>query len=234
MSENFREMAYASTPSGIRLPIIDLSNPRFKIADDPTYVEALRREYVAGERLRRYLPNFVRNKLLRWGVEQSILHRALLHPNAPFLDGMTTYIMKLGPENLVPPFDSKADRRLARSPTILTMRVRLQQVARMMAEALEKDLAEKPDSPLHLINIGGGSAIDSLNALILLKARFPDALRRMVTIHVLDIEDDAPHFGANALLALQREGKPLMGVDATLTYHKYTWSETGPLRMLMT
>jgi hypothetical protein len=44
----------------------------------------------------------------------------------------------------------------------------MQQIARLLAEALLAPLADAPDAPLHLVNIAGGPALDSINALIML------------------------------------------------------------------
>ena len=79
------------------------------------------------------------------------------------------------------------------------MRLRLQQTAKLMAEGLEHDLVAAPGVPLHLFNIAGGPAIDSLNALILLRRAGADVLARQITIQVLDVDARGPFFGANAL-----------------------------------
>ena len=49
--------------------------------------------------------------------------------------------MKLGAENLVPPYDTPVDRRLAGSPHIVLLRLRMQQVAQLVAAGIADDLA---------------------------------------------------------------------------------------------
>jgi hypothetical protein len=46
-------------------------------------------------------------------AKKSRLAAALFHSGESYLDSLTTYVMKLSPENLVSPFDHPADRRFA-------------------------------------------------------------------------------------------------------------------------
>jgi hypothetical protein len=83
-------------------------------------------------------------------------------------------------------------------------------------------LDARPGDPLLLLNIGGGSAIDSLNALLLLHRERPGSLAdRGIRIYVLDLDTAGPTFGARALAALQAEGAPLHGLDIRLTHVPY-------------
>jgi hypothetical protein len=169
--------------------------------------------------------------LLRLATRRSLLLRAAIEPQAAYLGGLPTYVMKIGPDNLAPPFDSRIDRQVAAAPAVTSMRIRLQQVARLTAKGLEEDLAKRPGVPLHLINIGGGPAIDSINALILLKDT--GLLARPVTIQVLDVDAGGPHFGASALAALGADGAPLAKLDVSLVHMIYDWNDTEPLRRLI-
>src|SRR5262249_55092524 len=93
--------------------------------------------------------------------------------------------------------------------------------------------ADAPDAPLHLVNIAGGPALDSINALIML-ARAPATLiHRPITIHVLDAQEDGPTFGARALLALAAPGAPLHGLDVQFQHQAYDWNQTAPLARLL-
>src|SRR5258708_21572407 len=144
--------------------------------------------------------------MMTLAARQSRLLQALMHPHAEYLDGLTTYIMKLGAQNLPAPFNGKIDRRVAAAPPVVAMRLRLQQCAQLLAEGLQTPLRNAPSAPLCLLNIAGGTAIDSLNALILLKHDAPDRLARPIQILVLDIPPNAPAFGASALPALRQQG----------------------------
>ena len=162
-----REPVSAATRDGTLLPVIDVTDPRFAVPDDP---DSLRRLFDAAheeERRNRRIPRFIMRLLLRSAAKKSLLVRAIFSADTTFLDGITTYVMKLGADNLPPPYDSPMDRRLAASPHLTLLRLRTQQVARLLADSLADDLAAAPTAPLHLINIAGGPAIDSLNALII-------------------------------------------------------------------
>jgi hypothetical protein len=223
----------AMTAEGYELPVIDVTHPAFAVDDGPEAIEALRTAFIESERQRRRMPRFMMGLFMRLAARRSLLLRALLQPDAAFLGGLSTYVMKLGADNLVSPFDDRVDRKVAASPPVVSVRVRLQQLARLLADGLAQDLAGRPGVPLHLINIGGGSAIDSLNALILLRRSTPEVLARPVTIHVLDIDARAPVFGANALAALRADNGPLTGQDIKFSHQRYNWDETEPLQRLL-
>jgi hypothetical protein len=226
-------VSYARTAQGQELPIIDVTHPAFAIADDLKSVEALRIAFAATERKQKRLPGFLLRYFMRSAAKRSLLARALLEPEGAVLPGLSTYMMKLGTDNLVPPFDSRIDRQFAAAPGVLSMRIRVQQVAKLLTQGLETDLAQRPGVALHLINIGGGTAIDSLNSLLLLRRSSPELLRRQVTIHVLDPDTNGPSFGANALAALSSEGAALAGLDVRLSHQAYNWNEVEPLREFM-
>ena len=141
------DLVTATTRDGIVLPVIDVTNPRFAVADD---AESLRRLFAASaeeERRNRRIPKFIMRLLLKSAARKSLLVRALFASDATFLDGMTTYVMKLGADNLPPPYDSPMDRRAAASPHLTLLRLRTQQVARLLADGLagELDGAATPD-----------------------------------------------------------------------------------------
>jgi hypothetical protein len=223
----------ATTREGYDLPVIDLTDPRFAVPDDPVAARALHDAFIADERSRRFIPQFIMRMMLRAAARQSRLVRAVFAPQGGFLDGISTYVMKLGPDHLVPPFDSPMDRRVAASPHVGLLRLRMQQVAQLLAEDLVEHLRADAGAPLDLINIGGGPALDSLNALILLARDHPELLARRIAVHVLDSDQDGPLFGANALAALSAQGRPLHGHDIAWRQAPYDWNITAPLAELV-
>ena len=225
-------VAYAPAPDGHELPVIDVTNPAFRVDSSAEGVEALRRAHFAETRRNR-LPPFLIRAMLRLLARRSLLVRALVKPEASYLGGLTTYALKLGAENLMPPFDHPIDRRIGASAMVTSMRVRLQQTAELIAEGLRAPLGERPGASLHLVDIAGGPAMDSLNALILLRAAAPDLLTRPVTIHVLDLDDKGPRFGASALAALLAAGGPLAGLEIGCRHVPYDWNETAVLVRLL-
>ena len=233
MRENDGAIVYAKTRDGIVLPVIDVSHPSFAVPEDADAKQAQQEHFIAWERKNRRLPKFIMRILLHSLAKRSRLAGAMFNSNKGFLDGITTYVLKLGESNLPPPFDGPADRRFASSPNFIQIRLRTQQIARLLSDALVEPLARTPGAPLHLINIGGGPALDSINALILINRSRPDVLKRSITIDVLDYESDGAFFGANALTALKAEGGPLQGLDAVFTHRSYNWNEPAVLAELM-
>jgi hypothetical protein len=231
--EGPHEILYARTRAGFELPIIDVTHPRFAVADDPAARRAYKEAFLADDRQRRWIPAFLLRLLLRGYARTSRLAAAMFNPADSYLDGITTYVMKLGAANLVPPFDSPADRRFAASPHVTLLRLRTQQTATLIAEAIAGDPAFAGSASLHLINIAGGPALDSINALIILKRTRPDLLRRPIVIHVLDRNEDGAFFGANALAVLKEKGHPLENVDAALELDDYDWNEPASLARLL-
>ena len=217
-------VAYAMTDDGLRLPVIDITRPEFALPDDTASVAALDAAVREAERRNALIPGFVMRFMLRSAARRSRLLADIMEPEATYLAGLTTYIMKLGLENLPPPFTTDIDRRLVSAPPVTAMRLRLQQVVKLLADGVEPLLAANSAAPLVLINIGGGPAIDSLNALILLRCRNPALLARPMAIHVLDIDAAGPRFGAAALAALSVQDQPLTGLDITLTHDQYDWN----------
>jgi hypothetical protein len=224
----------ARTREGFDLPVIDLSNPRFATPDDPATVQRLSEALIAAERRQRRIPQIIMRMILRVAARKSRLVRAMFHSQAGYLDSISTYVMKLGAENLVPPYDSPTDRQVASSPHVLLIRLRMQQIAHFVADGLAHDLTSTDAAaPLRLINIGGGPALDSINALIALRRARPELLNRPVVIDVLDSNEDGAFFGANALEALKTGGGPLAKLDIAMQHHDYDWNQPAVLADLV-
>jgi hypothetical protein len=225
---------FAKTHEGIDLPVIDLTHPRFAVQVDPAAVRELYDAFIKDERRRRRIPKFIMRMMLRSAARKSRLVRAIFNSDSGFLDGLSTYVMKLGTGNLVPPYDTRIDRRLAASPHVALLRLRMQQIAHLLAAGIADHLAAAgAAAPLSLINIGGGPALDSINALILLHRARPDLMNRPVAIEVLDASRDGAFFGANALAALQADHGPLAGLDIGMRQQDYDWDRPAALERLV-
>ena len=223
------ELVSATTRAGHLLPVIDVTAPRFAVPDDPQSLRALIDASAKEESRRRGVPQFIMRLMLKSLTKRSLLAKALFAADATFLDGLSTYVMKLGPDNLPPPYDSPVDRKFAASPHLILLRLRTQQTARLLADGLSADLAGAPNAPLHLINIAGGPAVDSLNALILLHRSQPRLLQRPIAIHVFDGDETGPFFGGNALAAMMQGGRPLAGLDIRFNHYSYDWNQPASL-----
>jgi hypothetical protein len=143
-------------------------------------------------------------------------------------------MMKLGSDNLNKSYFSSIDHRLAGSSAGIYMRLRLQDISQLLADALISPLAAQPRAPVHLLNIGGGPAIDSMNALILVRKERPDLLAgRQIFIHSCDLNTAGPNFGARALSSLLAEGSPLFGLQISFQHTDYNWSDQSELLRLV-
>ncbi|HVY30191.1 MAG TPA: hypothetical protein VHB79_26725 [Polyangiaceae bacterium] len=215
---------YAVTDDGLELPVVDVSHPSFALALDAEAQQKLCRRFMAEQERFRKLPRWIGMALMRFVLRGSRLARGLRRADGTFLDGMTTYLFKLGPNNLGP-YAVPIDRRLVSSLPAVSMRLRLSDMAQLLADGLAPRLSAERSRPLHLLNIAGGPAVDSLNALLLLEREHAGLLAgREVRLRVLDGDEQGPTFGARALAALQRSGAPLAAVKATFEHVPYDWS----------
>lgn len=226
-------LVFASTADGLRLPVIDVTHPAFAIPDDPATHAARRNAFLAWDRSNRRVPRIVTQLLMRLAARRSLLLQRMLASDSDYLDSITTYMLKLGADHLPPGFDGPVDRKVAASPHVALLRLRMQQIARLLAEALLAPLADAPDAPLHLVNIAGGPALDSINALIMLARAQAVLIHRPIAIHVFDTQQDGPTFGARALLALTAPEGPLHGLEVQFQHHAYDWNDTTPLARLL-
>jgi hypothetical protein len=143
-------------------------------------------------------------------------------------------MLKLGPENLPPPYDGPLDRKIAAATTGIAIRLRLQQMAGLLSGAIAPLITGGGDRPLHFVNIAGGPAMDTLNALILLgRTQREDLARRRIVIHTLDPGAEGVAFGRAALAALRGEDAPLAGLAIEAEALPYDWRETAGLRRLL-
>ena len=224
-------ICYAQTMNGQELPIIDVTNPAFSLAppSESEMATLIQKSAAEQERFNR-MPAFLRKPILWLMSRQSVLMRGLMGADGTFLSAMNTYLMKLGADNLGQGF-SQLDRVLASSIPAMSLRLRLKEIVRLLADALAPVLAAQPGRPFHLINIAGGPCMDSINLLILLHRDHSNILSgRSIRIHALDLESPGPVFGSRALQALQAPGAPLEGLDVTLEYTPYQWAEPQRLQ----
>lgn len=221
-------VVFARTREGYALPVIDVTHPRFALPGDAATVQRLTDALAAEEHRRRLIPPFIMRMMLAAAARQSRLVRAIYQSDRGFLDSISTYVMKLGADNLVPPYDTAVDRRVASSPHTPLLRLRMQQIAHLAAAGLADDLAARRGAPLTLIAIGGGPALDAVNAVIVLRRDRPELLDRRIAITVLDADADGAVFGAGAVAALEAHG-PLAGLDITMAHHDYDWNRPAAL-----
>ncbi len=232
-ADDSRAIVFATTADGLRLPVIDVTHPAFAIADDAASLAARFEAFADWDRRNDRVPGTVTWLLIWLAARRSPLLRKILASDNGYLDSISTYMLKLGADHLPPGFDGPMDRKVAAAPHMALVRLRMQQIARLLADALRAPLADAPDAPLNLVNIAGGPALDSINALIMLARAHGTLIDRPIAIHVFDARQDGPIFGARALLALTAPGGPLHGIDVRFQHHAYDWNDTAPLARLL-
>jgi hypothetical protein len=228
-------VCYAYTDSGLELPVIDITHPAFhqEVSEEQLFAGAKR--FAAEQAAKGPFARWLQGKLLPLFLKRSVIGRGLLRSREGYLDGLSTYLMKLGPGNLGSGWANAMDRNLVlgMNRAGMSLAQRLQDMAETLAAGL-RPLLKEGTRPLHWINIAGGPSMDSLNALILLYKETPALFAgRPVQVHVLDLESEGAHFAAAALAALQGEGGPLHGLGATLNILAYDWSDPQPLTALL-
>jgi hypothetical protein len=219
------DVAYAMTDDGVRMAVIDVMHPAFAVAANEAELAAMAEQYIREAGQQREIP-----EALREALQNSMLGRGLISATETYLDGMSTYLLKLGPENLGKGA-TPIDLRIAASFPAFTTRLRLQDIARLLAEGLAGRVPAKKGRPLCLVNIAGGPASDSWNALIQLRAKHAPLLdAREITIAVMDRDERGPAFGARAVEALCAPAGPLDGLAVGFRHFRYEWSEVSRLR----
>jgi hypothetical protein len=222
-----RGVVYAVTDDGVELPVIDVTHRAFSLTATDAELQRRSEAFIREAVRRRRIPPVLQRLMYRVVLRNSVIARGIAGAKGSFLSSLHTYLLKLGADNLGS-YAAPVDRKIASSLPGLGVRLRLQDIASLLAARLGPILEERPGDPCSLLNIGGGSAIDSLNALILVRRDRPHALDgRRVTIEVLDLDPAGPSFGRRALAALQAEGAALAGVDLVLNHVHYSWSDAA-------
>jgi hypothetical protein len=222
-------LSYAVTDDGLELPVLDVTHPAFACELSPEKQQHLLARFLDEQRRFARLPRWLRCALSRFVLRGSRLGHGLRRAERGFLDGMTTYLFKLGPHNLGS-YALPVDRKILRSLPALSVRMRATDMARLLAEGLAPRLRDDRHRPLHLLNVGGGPATDSLNALIVLAREEPGLLgERPIRLEVLDRDRHGPAFGARALAALSEPGAPLGGLPIRFEHVAYDWRDPSGL-----
>ena len=223
-----KEIVYAKTQEGVRTAVIDVMHPAFAVSVTEEELAAMVEKYILEAEQWKVVPEAVREAL-----RNSTLGRALMAASGTFLDGLTTYYLKLGPDHLGE-WATPLDRRIAASFPAFAARLRLQDVSILMAEGLARTLAFEPDRGMCLVNIGGGPGADSWNAMIHLHGEDTGLLvGKSIVIAVLDLDARGAAFGVRASEALCAPGAPLSGLDVSFQYLSYEWADTSRLAKVL-
>ncbi|WP_449510434.1 hypothetical protein [Devosia sp.] len=219
LTESRQSIVQVQLANGATLPFVDVTHPAFLVDD--------RRENL--EKWRAAIAAPASTPTSRTGTQAEVkpsfylpgLIERMFGCSAGYLDGWATYLLKIGAENL-PSSASDIERRLLASPNALSLRVRLQQLSHVIADYM----AKAPNAPsFRLISLGGGTAIELLNALLICIKQPGARVLPLIEIAVLDIDGEGSGFGSASLEALRQLGGPLAGIEVSLTFYAYSWAE---------
>jgi hypothetical protein len=102
------------------------------------------------------------------------------------------------------------------------------------AEVLIPQLRKSPGKNLCFVNIAGGTACDSINAIILIKKEDPLILKnRKIEINVLDIDSFGPGFANRCVEALKSTNGNFQDLNISFRYIQYNWNNTAKLTELL-
>ncbi len=219
-------VCYAMTDDGLELPVIDVTHAAFAIEPGAEELATISARSLSFLKQSMGVPTMLQKMFTKGSI---LLREA--HGKSSYLSGMTTYLQKLGPDNLGTGYANDLDRKVAGSIGPVSERMRLQEISGLLAEALAPALTARPRHPLQLISIGGGPAPECWNALILLNRTSPETVAdRPIRVRILDIDREGPAFGLRCIAALRAEGAPLHGLDVVCEPIVYDWKDVGILR----
>jgi hypothetical protein len=137
------------------LPVVDVTHPAFAISISESEQKALQEKFLrTGIPLGR-LPKWLREPALRFLLPQSVLAQGIAQARTSFMSGLQTYLLKLGPEMLGSAYTKPIDRQIASALPCDCLRLRLQDMAQLLAETLLPIIRSAPDRPLRFLNIAG-------------------------------------------------------------------------------
>ena len=228
-NEKISKVFYALTDNKIKLPVLDITNPLFVSSINEKALAELGQEAIKRK-------NFRQSPFINFLAKRSLTLGEFLpkDKSANYVSGMSTLMMKLGPELIGGGFTRFFDRKVSEGFISMSVRMRLRDICQVQAEALAPLLKKEPRTNLCFINIAGGAATDNINTLILLKKQDPDLLRnRTIEIDVLDVDTFGPDFAKNSIQSLKADGGPFQGMDVSFRHIPYDWSETSKLTDLL-
>lgn len=227
-------LAYAFTTNGIELPVLDITHPGFISSTDESSLKRML-PYVeknAEKNANKFnnIPAFIKH----YFAKHSFAMAELLQNQSSFASGISTLMMKLGP-NLIGKGKRRFwDRQVTKGFGSLVMRMRIRDLSKCQADALLPLLQQSREKGLCFINIAGGAASDSINTLFLIQQKHPEVLKnRKIEINVLDIDPYGPSFAERCIIALKAPGGRLDGLEISFRHISYDWNTPQMLENLL-
>ncbi|UCH93587.1 MAG: hypothetical protein JSV88_25400 [Candidatus Aminicenantes bacterium] len=225
-------LCYVYTDSGIELPVLDITHPLFISSINEEGLEDLCKESAQRAESMKAMPDAQKQAI----IEKSYIFGRYFNkdPNAKYLSGMSTFMLKLGPHLIGGGEERQIDRMMSMGVISVAARMRLRDICRLQADTLIPQLMTSPQKKLCFINIAGGAASDSINTLILVQEENQSLLQnRKIEIIVFDVDTESPNFAGQSLEALKAPGCHFHGLDISFNHIKYNWADTGELSNIL-
>ena len=135
---------YAVTTEGVELPVVDVTHPAFSLELSAAEQQELVRKFMAQELPLAGWPAPIRKAFFKFALRGSILAQGLGRAEGTYLSGMHTYLLKLGPRMLGAAYSKPVDGKIAASLPAVGVRLRVQDMARFIADALAAAILANP------------------------------------------------------------------------------------------
>lgn len=227
---------YAFTLEGVELPVLDITHPLFLSGIDEARLKRLlgKAEKSADETADKFnnMPGYIK----KFFAKRSFIMAELLREkqDKEFLTGISTLMLKLGPELIGKGRKRYLDRLASRGIGGIVLRMRARDISKCLAESVIPLLSKSLGKDICFINIAGGAASDSFNTLFLISQKHPGLLKnRQIEINVLDIDSYGPAFADRCLCSLKSPGGPFNDLNISFRHIYYNWNNTDKLEELL-
>ena len=228
-------LSYVFTINGIELPVLDITHPDFISSIDENKLKKML-PYVeknAEKNATKFnkMPTFIKN----YFAKHSFAMAELLQNESTYASGISTLIMKLGPNLIGKGKNRFWDRQLTKGFGSLAIRMRVRDISKCQTDAIIPLLQKSQEKNLCFINIAGGAASDNINALFILQQKNPELLKnRKIEINVLDIDTYGPSFAERCINALKAPNGRFNDLNISFRHITYDWNNTEKLEHLLT
>jgi hypothetical protein len=231
VKNKIKGLSYAYTLHGIELPALDITHPLFIASiDEIKLKEMLRKTEESADKTAdkfNSMPGFLKKFLSNRSFIMAELFR--IDGDGAFLTGISTLMLKLGPELIGKGRKRFLDRLSSRGIGGIVLRMRVRDISNCVAGAIIPLLSEHPAKDLCFINIAGGAASDTLNSIFLVQETKPDLLKnRKIEINVLDIDTAGPAFAERCIA----DGR-LRDLNISFRHIYFNWNKTEILKDLL-
>jgi hypothetical protein len=229
-------VSYALTMDGIELPVLDITNQHFISSINEEKLERMILEIAPEARKRaesfKKIPLFIK----RYLSKRSYIMSGMLEMESgnDYVSGLSTMMMKLGPGLIGKGRGKFLDRLGSGAVGAVMVRMRTRDVSSFLASSIAKSLKAFSGKDLCLVNIGGGTSTDSLNALILVSKTEPELISGIkIELNILDVDEYGPYFAIMSAKELISERGVLKGINLSCRHISYNWKDVSVLEDLL-